>query len=81
MEKPLYIKKKEFLGQINEPKTSFKRLSCSISETEYETIEKQIDRAIRLGKRTKSKSAIIRMALKALDKLSDTEYIELYEKV
>jgi hypothetical protein len=43
-------------------------------------IEKQIDRATQLRMRNKTRSALIRMALLALEECSDDEYIKLYEK-
>jgi len=45
-----------------------------------EILEKQIDRATNLEKRSKSKSAIIRMALRALENSTDTDYLRLYDK-
>ena len=45
-----------------------------------DVLEKQVDRAIFLNKRNKSKSAIIRMALRALDNTSDAEYSNLYNE-
>ena len=43
-------------------------------------LEQSVDRAIKLGRRNKSKSAIIRMALQALHDCSSEKYLYLYEK-
>lgn len=55
-------------------------VNITLSRRDIERLEKQIDRAIQLGLRTKNKSAIIRMALRALEKSSDDKYFSLYQQ-
>jgi len=53
-------------------------VNITLSRIDIERLEQQIDRAIELGLRTKNRSAIIRMALRALEKSSDDKYLALY---
>lgn len=90
---PVTISKQDFINATSDIKTenSNKELpakpagraytvSFTFHNTDGEILEKQIDRAISLKKRTKSKSVVIRMALLALKNCSDEKYLELYEK-
>ena len=88
LEAPLRITKEEFInprqevGQIKEQKQKgrVQAVTFTLNNLDLETLEQQLDRAILLKKRNKSKSAIIRMALRALENASDEEYSNLYSK-
>ena len=55
-------------------------VNITLSKTDIFRLEEQIDRAIKLGLRTKNKSALIRMALRSLEQSSDETYIKLYRE-
>ncbi len=85
MENPLNISKKNFINNPNEdlsnlPKQKVFRTTFSLNEDDFELLNSQIDRSIKLNKRTKSKTCIMRMALEALQSISDEKYLELYNK-
>ena len=86
MELPLRITKEEFINQIkvDSPQKKIKgrvqTVTFTLNNLDLEVLEQQLDRAILLKKRTKSKSAIIRMALRALENTSDEEYSNLYNR-
>ncbi|MBA2629224.1 MAG: hypothetical protein H0U78_04215 [Rickettsiaceae bacterium] len=88
LELPLQITKEQF---VNGPEEQSKPISSTdkgraqpvtftLNNLDIEILEKQIDRATNLEKRSKSKSAIIRMALRALENSTDTDYLRLYDK-
>jgi len=86
MELPLRITKEEFINQtkVDSPLKKIKgrvqTVTFTLNNLDLETLEQQLDRAILLKKRTKSKSAVIRMALRALENTSDEEYSDLYSR-
>jgi len=86
---PLQITKESFINgpeQTNktepyvEDKGRVRAITFTLNNSDIDTLEMQIDRAINLDKRSKSRSAIIRMALRALQNTSDAEYLALYNK-
>lgn len=85
---PLQITKNSFINGSEEiikpesPKNNgrVQAITFTLNSSDIDTLEQQIDRATNLEKRNKSKSAIIRMALRALQNTSDVEYLELYSK-
>ena len=78
--------KEEFINQtkVDSPLKKIKgrvqTVTFTLNNLDLETLEQQLDRAILLKKRTKSKSAVIRMALRALENTSDEEYSDLYSR-
>ena len=86
LESPLNINKNSFINStpenINQPqkKTRAQPVTFTFYSSDITMLEQQLDRAINLRKRSKNKSVIIRMALKALENCSDEEYLELYEE-
>lgn len=87
LEEPLqHYSRENFINAVDESPVlpTFKGKSQAVTFTlntqDLMLLEQLIDRAIKLGKRNKSKSAIIRMALKALQDSSDEKYLILYEK-
>lgn len=54
--------------------------NITLNSADIEILEKQIDRATMLDKRSKNRSTIVRMALRALRNTSDNEYLELYDQ-
>lgn len=87
MEPPLQITKEEFITQkaTTEPvkekiKGRAQTVTFTLNNLDLDILEQQLDRATLLNKRSKSKSAIIRMALRALENTSDQEYSDLYNK-
>lgn len=86
---PLQITKASFINgpeETNKPepyvedKGRVRPITFTLNNSDIDTLEMQIDRATNLDKRSKSRSAIIRMALKALQNTSDAEYLALYNK-
>jgi hypothetical protein len=85
---PLQITKEAFINgpehiKVSQPiveKGRVQAITFTLNNSDIDTLEKQIDRATNLDKRSKSRSAIIRMALRALQNTSDTEYLDLYDK-
>ena len=55
-------------------------INITLSKNDIIRLESQIDRATRLGLRTKNRSAIIRMGLRLLEQSSDDTYITLYRE-
>lgn len=55
-------------------------VNITLSRRDIEKLENQIDRAIALGLRTKNRSAIIRMAIRALEASSNDKYFALYHQ-
>lgn len=55
-------------------------VNITLSRRDIERLENQIDRSTALGLRTKNRSAIIRMAIKALERSSNDEYFDLYHQ-
>jgi hypothetical protein len=86
MELPLRMTKEDFINQTkldSSPKKIKGRVQTvtfTLNNLDLDTLEQQLDRAILLKKRTKSKSAVIRMALRALENTSDEEYSSLYNR-
>lgn len=85
MEKPLNITRDRFINNTTETSNFSKkeviyRTSLSLHASDLEILEDQIDRAIKLKKRSKGKTSIMRMALAALQEISDEKYLELYSK-
>lgn len=86
MELPLRITKEDFINQtkVDSPPKKIKgrvqTVTFTLNNLDLDTLEQQLDRAILLKKRTKSKSAVIRMALRALENTSDEEYSSLYNR-
>ena len=91
LESPLNITKEMFINPPDpaenhtasaekKQKGRAQTVTFTLNNLDIETLEQQLDRATSLNKRNKSKSAIIRMALRALENTSDDEYSELYEK-
>ena len=88
LEPPLRITKEEFINpkqevdQVVEQKQKgrVQTVTFTLNNLDLETLEQQLDRAILLKKRNKSKSAVIRMALRALENASDEEYLNFYSK-
>lgn len=84
MESPLNFTKEQFINAVpdnlllaNVGKSH--AVTFTLNARDIKVLEEQIDRAINLGKRNKSKSATIRMALQALKSSSDDFFIELYD--
>lgn len=85
MEAPLQFTKESFINVVDENNTLVHKgksnaVTFTLNQQDINILEKQIDRAIKLGKRNKSKSAVIRMALSALDDSTDEKYLYLYDK-
>ena len=84
MEAPLHLTKESFINAIGENNPIFKgkahAVSFTLNQQDIKLLEEQIDRSIKLGKRNKSKSAIVRMALKNLSDSSDEKYLNLYDQ-
>ncbi|MDP4708603.1 MAG: hypothetical protein NWS20_01155 [Rickettsiaceae bacterium] len=88
LEQPLRISKELFIGSVEHaipsPEKSKKGRAQTVTFTLYnqdiEALERQLDRATLLSKRTKNKSVIIRMALKALENTTNEEYLNLYNE-
>lgn len=88
MESPLQLSRDNFIkGFANEEvkknppqKGRAQTVTFTLNNLDLEVLEQQIDRATSLKKRNKSKSAIIRMALRALSSSSDDEYSMLHDK-
>ncbi|ALN41909.1 hypothetical protein ASQ44_07465 (plasmid) [Rickettsia rhipicephali] len=55
-------------------------INITLTKTDLLILEEQIDRATQLGLRTKNRSSIIRMALRALARSSDDLYIILHKE-
>lgn len=56
-------------------------INITLSQKDLFILEHQIDRATKLGLRTRNRSSLIRMALRALEQVSDEGYISLYKKI
>lgn len=88
LESPLRITKELFINNSEETQTSREQKIKSRAQTvtftlhniDIDILEQQIDRATFLNKRSKNKSVIIRMALRALKNSSDEEYSNLYDE-
>ena len=86
LQPPIHYTKEEFINSSPErddlaiDKGRSQAVTFTLKEQDIRTLEEEIDRAIKLGKRNKSKSAIIRMALRALRESSDEEYLNLYNR-
>lgn len=88
LEPPLKLTKEEFISPKKEneaiasqqDKGRVQTVTFTLNNLDLEVLEQQLDRAILLKKRNKSKSALIRMALRALANASDDEYSDLYNK-
>jgi len=86
LQPPIHITKEEFINSNTNQdnllidKGRSQAVTFTFNEQDIKTLEQEIDRAIKLGKRNKSKSAIIRMALRALQESSDEEYLSLYSR-
>lgn len=89
MEKPLDLTRKAFIsGQnitTNEKKINLnsdllQRCTFSLTKEDLEILEGLLDRLVKLGKRSKTKTSIIRMSLRALEEKSDTDFLDLNEK-
>jgi hypothetical protein len=89
MEKPLDLTRKAFIsGQniaTNQKKINLnsdlpQRYHFSLTKEDLEIFEGLLDRLVKLGKRSKTKTSIIRMALRALEEKSDTDFLDLNEK-
>lgn len=65
-------------NQIGSNKTQ--PINITLNKTDLLILEEQIDRATKLGLRTKNRSSIIRMALRALERSSDDLYIILHKE-
>jgi hypothetical protein len=89
MEAPLKLTKDEFVKAVDDnivtqqlhpsPKQRTQVVNFTLYQSDLTRIEKQIDRATQLNMRNKNRSAIIRMALVALEQCSDEQYQKLYE--
>lgn len=55
-------------------------VNITLNKTDLLILEEQIDRATQLGLRTKNRSSIIRMALRALARSTDDLYIVLHKE-
>jgi len=86
LQPPMHYTKEEFINSSPEKdnlvvdKGRSQAVTFTLNEQDIRTLDQEIDRAIKLGKRNKSKSAIIRMALRALRESSDEEYLNLYNR-
>ena len=89
LENPLQISKQSFihgvennseLNDFKKPKGKSLPVTFTLNNLDMDILEKQIDRATSLDKRSKNKSVIIRMALRALENTTDDEYLNLYNK-
>ena len=85
MEAPLQLTKESFINLVDDnngttDKGKSSPVTFTLNQSDLNVLDKQIDRAIRLGKRNKSKSAVIRMALRALNDVADEKYLYLYDK-
>ena len=85
MELPINFSKEQFINsvpdivpQMNEGRAQ--AVTFTLTLNDIRKLDEQIDRAINLGKRNKSKSATIRMALQALEETSEESYLNLYNK-
>ena len=84
MEAPLNFTKEQFINAAPDnlllaSAGKSHAVTFTLNARDIKVLEEQIDRAINLGKRNKSKSATIRMALQALKSSSDDFFIELYD--
>ena len=88
LESPLRITKELFINNSEEKqllqeqkiKSRAQTVTFTLYNLDIDILEQQIDRATSLNKRSKNKSAIIRMALRALANSSDEEYSNLYDQ-
>lgn len=88
LESPLRITKELFINNSEETQPSREQktksraqtVTFTLYNTDIDILEQQIDRATSLNKRSKNKSVIIRMALRALENSSNEEYSNLYDK-
>ena len=88
LEPPLRITKELFINNSEETKPLQEKkikgraqtVTFTLHNLDIDILEQQLDRATLLNKRNKSKSVIIRMALRALENTSDEEYSNLYEE-
>jgi len=88
LESPLRITKELFINNSEETQPSQEQKIKSRAQTvtftlynaDIDILEQQIDRATSLNKRSKNKSVIIRMALRALKNSSDEKYSNLYDE-
>jgi len=85
MEAPLQLTKENFINIVEDSNSIVDKgksspVTFTLNQSDLEVLDRQIDRAIRLGKRNKSKSAIIRMALRTLNDVTDERYLHLYDK-
>jgi hypothetical protein len=86
LSEPLNLSKEEFINKLDlqehkpELKGRSQPITITLNRIDIELLEKLIDRATKLNRRNKSKSAIIRMALRSLENCPDIEYIKLHEK-
>lgn len=86
MEEPLDIARKKFIEANTDQQRSRSnqktfKTSFSLSSEDLEILEAQIDRAISLNMRSKNRTDILRMAIRALESVTDEKYTELYKKV
>lgn len=86
LEEPLQYTRESFVNATEENsvlaayKGKSQAVTFTLNPQDLVLLEQLVDRAIKLGKRNKSKSAIIRMALQALHDCSSEKYLYLYEK-
>jgi len=85
MEAPLNFTRDQFINAVSDnlpPVVEGKShaVTFTLNARDIKVLEEQIDRAINFGKRNKSKSATIRMALQALKSSSDDFFMELYDQ-
>ena len=89
LEPPLKITKDDFINSVGDNRESSTKqkvkgraqtVTFTLNNLDIEILEEQLDRATLLRRRNKSKSAIIRMALRALKNSSDAEYSALYNE-
>lgn len=86
LQPPIHYTKENFINSstdqndIAADKGRSQPVTFTLNAQDIKTLEQEIDRAIKLGKRNKSKSAIIRMALRALEESSDEKYLNLYNR-
>ena len=80
--KELFINNSEETQHPQEQKIKSRAqtVTFTLYNLDIDILEQQIDRATSLNKRSKNKSVIIRMALRALENTSDEEYSKLYDK-
>jgi len=76
-----FINTKNSNSNLKRRELKSEKITITLTQTDLNRLEKQIDRAIDMRIRTKNRTDIIRMAIIALDKSPNEVYQELYKIV